>query len=266
MIHDVLLKLGLSNNQIDVYISLLSVGTAPASSIARRLNIPRTTAKYTCQQLVNKGLIVDTNKNGGFIYTAKSPEYLHELVKKEHEQVSQKGIALDQIMGELKKLQNPQSILPKMRFYEGLDGLIEMFNDVLRDNKPINAVLCIPDDAHPKLMEYIEKEYIPKRINLKTKARSIFNNNPRTLEYRKLDKKMNRITLLADQKEFPFEINYHVYGNKVAFYSGKESDMTGVIIENDFIAQNQFSIFKMAWYYARQQPINLQYRNEEPYC
>ena len=37
--------------------------------------------------------------------------------------------------------------------------------------------------------------------------------------YRKLDKEMNRVSLLVSSEDFPFRITYHIYGDKVAFYS-----------------------------------------------
>ncbi len=48
--------LGLSSKEIDIYLTLLPIGKASASVIAYRTGISRSTAKYICNQLVQKRL------------------------------------------------------------------------------------------------------------------------------------------------------------------------------------------------------------------
>ncbi len=59
---DFLESLGLEAIEAQVYQAALSLGTVPASIVANRLNMPRSSARYTCEQLIKKGLMVGSLK------------------------------------------------------------------------------------------------------------------------------------------------------------------------------------------------------------
>jgi hypothetical protein len=45
----------------------------------------------------------------------------------------------------------------------------------------------------------------------------------------------------------------HIYGDKIAFYSYLNSDLSGVIIENHNMAKSHLTLFKLAFEQARLQ-------------
>ena len=94
-----------------------------------------------------------------------------------------------------------------------------------------------------------------------TSAKMLYNNNALTKKYVALDQQMNRVSMLIPIKEFPFDAGCHIYGEKVAFYSYQGQEIFGVIIEDPFIRQSQFSVLKLAWNYARTLPENENYRD-----
>jgi len=265
MIRQTLQSLGLNEKEIDLYLALLGAGSAPASVLARRTGISRSTAQYTCQQLKKRGLIGSVQKGNSFLYTAKSPQELISFLNRQKEELERKHTDVQKVMGELLSLVNDKAVIPKVRFFEGVGGMIEMLDDVLKDSKPINAMFKLEEkeDIDPVLWDYFETKYIPERKKLKNSAMSLFNDNQATREYRDNDADMNRITLLLPTEEFPFEACCHIYGNKVAFYSYQSKDLTGVIVEDELIAKTQFAVFKAAWNYARTLELNKQYKNYE---
>lgn len=263
MVESILQNLGLQENEIKVYLALLSVGNAPASVIGSRVNIPRSTSKYTCLQLAKKGLVIKTVKNNTFLFTAKDPESLYTLLERQRKEIDNKEKDLSLIFSELKKIYNPHSVLPKVTFYEGPENIKKMFADVLKENATIYSALYLEkdDQIESSMRDYLYNVYIPQRKKLQTRSFGLFNDNEATKAYQKLDQAMNRVSLLVPEKLFPFETCYHIYGNKVAFYSYKKDDITGVIIENTHIRNTQFSIFKLAWSYARMLKLNHQYKS-----
>jgi len=263
MIEKVLESLGLTEKEVAIYLALLPLGNAPASALGNRTGVNRSTAQYICQQLTKKGIIRSLQKNNTFIYSPESPEKLLYLIDQEKKQLEEKTEQTNRIIGQLKGMINPQAVLPKVKFFEGVEGLIEMFEDVLKPDLKLYGALRIDEDIHPDIAKYLAEVYTPRRIALKNPAWILFNDNVETKKYQQNDLVVNRVSLLLPLKEFPFDACCHIYDNKVAFYSYKKTDLTGVIIENSFIKQTQISIFKAAWNAAKKLKLNMKYKDVE---
>ncbi len=121
---DSLSLLGLSNIEITIYLDLIKLGNSPASVIARRLKLNRSTVRYNLENLAKKRFIFQENRNGTYFFTAEDPENILLLIQSEQKKIKQKELAVSQIIGDLKAMKNPHINTPKVRFFEGVDGLI----------------------------------------------------------------------------------------------------------------------------------------------
>jgi hypothetical protein len=257
-------SLGLENQEAEVYLAALRLGTAPASTIAKRVDIPRSTARYTCEQLVAKQLMAESQKGNTKLFTIESPEKLQKLLDLQQGKIKDRQLRLDMAIQDLKRIYNPYTVMPKIRFFEGVNGLIEMFEDVLSDALPMFGASCIiGQDTHPDLQRYKIERYHPMRKKIRHATWMIFNDNPLAIEYQKVDSEFNRTSLLVPSDLFPFKVTFHIYGNKVAFYSQHISDMTGVVIENTHIRDTQMSLYRLAWDEARRLEINKKNKDAE---
>ncbi len=262
-IKETLESLGLSDKEAQVYLALLPVGSAPASVLGNRTGINRSTAQYICQQLAKKGLIKALEKNNTFIYSPESPDKLLYLLNLQKAALEEKEHQTNRIIGDLKAMINPMAVLPKVKFFEGADGLIEMLEDVIQENKPLYGALQLDEQMDERILDYAINVYTPKRAALKNPAKFLFNDNKLTRDYQDNDSSVNRISLLLPVKEFPFEACCHIYGDKVAFYSYRKNDLSGVLIQNPQINKLMMSIFRAAWNYARGLKKNAVYKKLE---
>ena len=261
MIEKTLETLGLTASEIKIYKSLLSLHSVAASTLSRHTKTPRTTVKYGCEQLVKKGLAKRVNRNNCWYYSPCPPSRLQVLLDVQRKQLEEQAISLSSVIVELTEQYRKDETAPKVQFFEGAEGIIEMLNDVITDGSPIYGALELTDDMHPEVQKYIESHYIPQREATKSPAHMIFNDNPKTKAYRDKDLSMNRISMLAPREAFPFESCFHIYGDKVALYSYKSSMLTGVIIQETYIQKLLFSLFKMAWKLCQQMPENVRYQD-----
>jgi len=243
-------KIGLNKNEIKIYLTSLSIGQSPASILGQRNNIVRSTAQYTCQSLVDKKLMHSIQKWNTFLYSPADPEKLLSLINREYDVVEKKFNETRWIMRDLKSIMNPNAKLPKVRYFTWVDGIIEMFEDVINDWNTIYWIVKVISDMDDEVSRYLNNDYLNKRVKWNIKACSIFNDNKKTQEYRKKDKLMNRITKLAPDDFFPFESCVQIYWDKVAFYSYKKWELVWIIVDNSYIKDTMFSIFKMAWNFA----------------
>lgn len=267
-VRKVLLDLGLNEKEVTIYLMLLSTGSSPASTLGQRTGITRSTAQYTCQQLLKKGIISVVQKDQTFVYSPEQPEKLKSLIEKEKLKLQQNEEKINIILGDLKSLIQPHMDFPKVRFFEGIQGIKEMFTDVLAENRIIFGFNRRDAQTNKEMLDYFEQVYIPEREKLNNPARIIYNDNDLTRQYIKHDKDINRISLLLPIEEVSLEAGFQIYGNKVAFYSYQMNDLMGVIIENKFILKTQFALFQLAWNYARHLKINDTYKDfvlENPY-
>lgn len=111
MLTSTLQHLGYSEKESKIYLTLLELGTSPASTIARFLRENRVTIYSTLKVLVKKGLILESRKNTIQVYTALNPEILIEQERTRYEQ-------LQSALPDFLSLMNPHAQKPKVTFYD----------------------------------------------------------------------------------------------------------------------------------------------------
>ncbi|MBU1180446.1 hypothetical protein KJ885_05890 [Patescibacteria group bacterium] len=235
-IEEILSQFGLSQKDSAVYLSSLELGTASATRIARKAGIKRTTSYDILEELMERGLIGQTQKGKKRLFYAGEPEELLKLLDRKKEQ-------LMEAMPILKSIYNTAGAKPKIRYYEGIEGLKEVYRDTLSYYGELSAF--ITENVITKLGQTFVNEYKAKRKRAKISVRVIGPDTPEIIEYKKLDKKDLQQTRLVSQEKFPFSIEMNIYGNKLAFMSFKEE--MGVIIESNEIAKNMKLLFELAW-------------------
>ncbi len=115
-------KLGLSKNEIKIYLALFELGKCKAKKIIDYTGLHRNLVYTALEELVGRGLVSKVEKQNVLHFEANNPKALLEIIS------LQKSIAEDAIE-ELKKKQNNQ---PKeIVVYEGEDGIKRSRNKTL---------------------------------------------------------------------------------------------------------------------------------------
>lgn len=246
-------KLWLNEKEIRIYLTSLALWQSPASLLWQRNNIARSTAQYTCQSLADKWLMNVIPKWNTFLYSPANPERLLTLVNKEYDKVEKKFHETRQIMGDLKSMMNPLAKLPKVRYFTWVDGIIDMFEDVLKVWKDVYGYLYFWDDMNKEVLDYLQNIYIENRLKSWFYTYTILNDHNKYEFFIKNARKLKRAYKYISSDLYPFDVCIQIYGNKVAYYSYKDTDLTWVIIENDHVANTQLSAFKALWDWIKDQ-------------
>ena len=143
---------------------------------------------------------------------------------------------------------------PKIRFYEGTDGLQYVYEDTLTSSEGIRAYATV-DDMHKALPTYFP-EYYKRRAEKNISIRAII---PETLMGR--ERKVNDIeekreTAFVPAGEYYFSPEINIYDNKVMIASWREK--LGIIIESEEIADAMKKIYELAWKGAKEVSQNIQ--------
>lgn len=243
-------SLWLNEKEIKIYLASLTIWQATSSILWNKAWISRTTAQHICKSLVSKRLLNITPQKSWTIYSAEEPEKLIVLVNNKYSQVERMMKNTHDIMSDLKSLSNPNSRLPKVKYYTGVDGIIDMLDDVLKDKKDLYGYLKVGSNINTEILDYLKNTYVYKREKAWIKSMWIINEDEIFRNYKNNNNTI-RNDIYVDEEVYPFECCMHIYWDKVAFFTYFDDDMSWVIIENKRIASSQMTLFKLAYKYSK---------------
>lgn len=238
-----LIELGLYEDEAKVYLACLELGGGYVSAIAKRAQVHRVTCYHTLDNLVKKGLLSFTTQHNTKVYKPEAPDL---IVKKQAEKL----VAAKRILPELKALLINQSFKPNIRFVEGKEGIKSILEETLNTAEEIVGYTNVDKlvALFPEYLYYYSEERQKRKI--RSRHLSPYTKLSKTFlsTYFPHDKKREIAEILyVDPKEFEFENEVYVYGNKVATLSLEKNELIGVVTESPIIAKTHRSIFNLSW-------------------
>ncbi|MDD2935124.1 MAG: helix-turn-helix domain-containing protein [Candidatus Pacebacteria bacterium] len=239
MLNKQLEKIGLNPKEADVYLACLELTEATVGEIAKKSGVKRTTVYDIIDSLKEKSLVSSITKNKKLYYYAESPKKLENTLE-------EKKKILENMMPELMSVANAIDKKPKIRYFEGIEGMRDVFRDTL--NYPDQEILSwFPKKTGMDLGEnFFYKEYIPKRMKKKIWVRAIAPETEEMKKYKENDDKHLRQTRLISPDKFNSEINIELYGGEKVMIVGFEEEI-GIMIESKKIYTALKSMFEIMW-------------------
>lgn len=241
MIVDDLKNAGLNESEARVYLAALELGETNISRIAKKSGTKRTTTYLVIDALKEKGLINFYKKRNKAVFVAEDPRKLGEKMEERQH-------AIRRIMPELLSYANLTDKKPVIRFFEGKEGLKDLFKDILK--YPNSEVLEWYSESyvHDFSEEFFSGYYTPRRVNNKIWVRAILPNNEIIRKLVVRNEKELRQTKLLDPEKYKIKIEINIYGgNKVSVIAFKEE--IGLVIESKIIYESLKNIFELMWEY-----------------
>lgn len=251
-IEQILTDLGLIDKEPDVFLALLKVdGIQPASVIAKRADLNRTTVYKTLIKLAKMGLVTKTMQHGITAFFIEDPEKrLETLVEKKRKSVDRLNDHLLAVLPEIKNLKRQELSMPKMRVYDGYAGVIRAYEDTVLEE---NTIYCFENinKMAPQIQKYMEEVFVPRRMEMGNFAYVLSPETEEGKAARKHDKKLLREARFAPKNQILLETGLNVYGDKISFFSYDPDDMFGVILESKAFANSLREIFKFCWEHSK---------------
>jgi sugar-specific transcriptional regulator TrmB len=237
-IKNFLQEFNIEGKKADVYLAVLELGSGTAIEIAKKAEIKRTTSYDILLDLEKSGLIYQTTKKTKRLFVAEDPEKLKKnIIEKEK--------ILHEMLPQLRSLYNIRGIKPAIRFYEGKEGLRQVYADTL--NYTGEMLVFASEDVAKVLGMTWTEDYLEKRVQNKLHVRAIM---PQTKiienDFASKDQEQFRSSKLVNPKKYPFSVEINIYGHqKVALMSSREE--MGIIIEGAEIYNTLKLIFELLW-------------------
>lgn len=232
-------KLNFDDKEADVYLALLELGNASIEQIAKKSKIKRTTVYTVISSLKEKGYIEMSKAGKKTLYNAQNPNKIGE-------NLDEKKLVFKKIMPGLLSITNSIEKKPKVRYFEGKEGIRDIYKDTLRYHDQETLVWTTKDILEYFDVDWLWEYYVVKRVENKIWQRTIAPDVRYAKELAELDVKHLRKMRFCSVEEFPMYVDVTLYGGRfIGIMSFK--DGLGLIIESEGIFKTLKSIFEMNW-------------------
>lgn len=247
---------GFSEKESIVYVAILQLGKGTVSEISRKASINRTTGYDILNSLAEKGVVSVSGMEPKQEYVAEDPKTIRTYLEKKTKEVQNSIEKSEEVIPGLTLLHS-RGKRPKIRFYEGLEGMEYVYEDTLTATEPIRAYASV-EDVHKTLPHYFPN-YYKRRAKKGIAIRAIFPETPAGIERKSFDEEEKRETLLIPSKDFYSSPEINIYDNKIMIASWR--DKLGILIESEEIADVMKKIYELAWAEAKR--LDQEVRNKK---
>jgi len=239
-ITEILKTLGLSKNEIVVYLNLISSNNSSALEIAKRTGIHRSNTYDALRKLIERGFVLEVKNEDKTLFQAISPEKIKDYMR-------QKEQELDILMPNLKLLGQTISNQNDVSLSQGVFALRQAVLDLLELNSPI-SVLGASGENVKNMGEGFLKDFHKERIKRKILMRHIYGTDSiarikflNTIKYtdaRFLPEKYNTIACTTICKD---RVLFFIFGKPILI----------IKINNAEIAKAYENYFELFWKKAK---------------
>ncbi|MEK7623198.1 MAG: helix-turn-helix domain-containing protein [Patescibacteria group bacterium] len=248
---DTLTEGGLSPSAAEIYLALVELGELTVPKILEKVKLSRAMIYEVLPELLAGGY-VEYRKDGKIAYYKPvHPGKLLDLVNQKKRDVA---LLEDEMKTTIQSLSGKFNLAfnrPGVKFFEGVEGLKEIYKDTLREQKPIYAILS-PAVIEPSLKDWLDKTYVKERVVKGIEAQVIASSSAATDAYHEHDKESLRETVVVPNSKFPIDVEIDLYGeNQIAFISFGKAELIGVTMESPAIYTSMKTFFQLAWAEAK---------------
>ena len=230
---EALKSLGLAENEIKVYLTLLKLGSSLASKIAEDIGLHRTNVYDLLEKLKSKGLVSYVIKNNRRYFKAVEPKQLLKIAE------DRKRLIQD-IVPVLENLSKFSRDEVDVEIFKGEAGLRNIFNDILRYKEflawGVKGQLV-------RFFPYFGKQSVRRIIEKKIKKKLL-------CEYGVKLYRVKKDEYRTLPKSYVSQATTVIYSDKIAIIVWA-SPSIGILIKNKNIAKNYKANFMIMWEIAK---------------
>lgn len=247
-------KSGFTIKEAKVYLACLELGGAFPSRIAEYAGVNRSTAYAVLLNLSVRGLVNEVEKRNKIFYQAEKPAKLIAHAEKRAALVAEQLEEVRALVPDIEGLYAALVNQPKVRYFEGTEGMIEIYKDML-DVKKKYEMLAWSNAAQLEnvfpVKFFTEFRRTKERLGITT--RGIIPDTDADRSYNEKFFAGYKPEIVPKfryipAKEFPFRGEITVYGeNKVSIVNLNKEYLTGIIIEDETVHDMMRLIFDLSW-------------------
>lgn len=243
MYKKILLQTDLTASQAEIMNYLLQNKESKASEIAKKIRRSRAIVYKEVEELEVMGLVRKRQQtNNVATFAAGHPSRLMTLIEAREARLNNDRHALDSYLPKMISSYNLVNNQPGIKFYEGVAGMKEIYQEILDEGKDFHLVRTAYEPVYIDKIAPIVDEFIRERVKRNIRVTAII---PSDVDDSAKDAAwlLERFRVEPDMYTAPVEID--IFGDKVAILSFGE-ELVGMIAESKQIAQSFKQLFTLA--------------------
>jgi sugar-specific transcriptional regulator TrmB len=244
---EILKEIGLSENEVKIYLYLLKAGAKSAYEIGKHTGIYRVHVYDKLEQLSEKGLVSHIYEGAKKHYKATNPERIGEIVEERLLEIKKQEKEVKEKIKELKKIQNIGGADTSAEIFRGKEGIKFMLKDIIKTRKEV-LISGINDAKYDELLGDWMEQYFRDLRNYMVKERFLTTQSKEIFKYSKKDAPTTTYRYLESDEYNP--TNTFIYGDKVVIVCW-ETPVTAVMIKNKKLAKTYRQQFEQLWKNAK---------------
>ena len=235
-------KIGLSETEAKLYLTLLRIGASNVQKLIAETGLYKSNTYDALERMCEKGIISKVVEGKVRVYQLQKPDSLIDFIqKKKSELEQQEQIAKE--LAETVELTKKHIVTPETAIVlKGLAGIKQIYSEII-NAKLDYLVFGSPKESETIIGDYYWQNLHAKQKENKIKAKMIFHKSLRS--WTKLIPK-DLIELRFLDEEFEPLTETTIYGTKVAFVVWTEKPIV-TIINNEHVTNSYRQIFNMLW-------------------
>lgn len=235
-----LMALGLTEIESRFYLAALELGQASVRDIASKAGITRTNAYDVYARLLDQKLVAEVANGSGraILVTAEPPEQLRSILEQRHQR-------LHDLLPELESLHNRSRSKPRIRFYQGIEGIKAVMEETLNcRGKKLLGILSMRDLYQVPGRAWMD-DLVRRRIEAGVSLR-VIRSPGNDLHSFWPESHADLRELRFAPADFVFSMTTYIYDDKVAFISTRRENFAMTIESAEFVNM-QTHLFEVLW-------------------
>ncbi|MDO8556751.1 MAG: helix-turn-helix domain-containing protein [Nanoarchaeota archaeon] len=167
-----LLTMGLSEKEVAIYKDLLEHGDSQTGKICNRTKIPSSNIYPLLERLLEKGMITMRLINNIKVFQAANPKVFLTLFEEKELAIKQEKTALNEAVQVLEKIKSKEQQGNDFKFFQGMNGIRSMYNEVMQAWKKEDECLIITTSAaferlEPFFVEIVHKHRLQNQVKMR---------------------------------------------------------------------------------------------------
>lgn len=234
-------QLGFKANEIKIYIALTQLGESSAAKIAKKADLPRTTAISVLNKLAEEGYLTTHKYRGTIYYWIESPKTIGNMLEHKIE-------VANKLNESLTSLYRSEAHFPFAKVYDSKTSIRKFIEKTLASTKNGSIIYTIdsPDEGnYRKVFSDSINNTIIKIKNKKniTTHTLVPYGSFKGIETRKL--KNQNIVLREMPEKIKFETSFWIIDDLIVHFSGNPPFI--VAIKHESIVPSMKSIYDYLW-------------------
>lgn len=269
MNQEILQQAGLTKAEAAIYALLVKNSPCSPPKLADMASESRTNTYKLLDSLEQKGLVSRDDTQKKLRYWANNPSNLLDSLKKKRADMEAAEKRYQDTLPTMIDEYFKHSAQPSIRYFHGVDGVKQVYQDQLDDHNPITFTMSfgIRDFYGEEGMHAIRNEFpkrgIQRKVFYADIAHDLAPGTP-TTPIAESDRLMLLDRVWVEGSELSQPVEWSVYGNKVSIIS-LGTEIVGMVIESPQIAASLLEIFALLEKKIKQDPDYKNYPKQLTY-